>query len=316
MIVMKYFVMSMLIACGPCLTQAEEAATASPANATPQVRFFPLDAARNGRPSTSATSEKIIRSDSAAMANGYFRVDRSRTITLRGPQIIRPTTTADNDSNTPRIIRGAEPILPPATPQLSLLSAPTTPTNGNPVLSLFGESAGAHSASFRDALTSGKNTQPLANHQWPIPMNNAQRISSNYGFRADPFDKHTEFHSGLDIAASTGTPVLASADGKVASVGTENGYGQSITLLHEDGSESKYSHLSAESVTTGQAVKAGQPIGAVGSTGRSTGPHLDYRLSQDGVSIDPLKALAPKNDAKKIASPRSAAKSERLIVVR
>lgn len=126
---------------------------------------------------------------------------------------------------------------------------------------------------------------------WPLDSSASQRISSHFGTRRDPFTGKRAFHKGIDIAAPIGTKVLASADGTVEAVATHARLGKYVKLRHEDGSATLYGHLSATLVKKGAQVKTGSPLGKVGSTGRSTGPHLDfsYRLGEEAV--DPLPHL-------------------------
>lgn len=117
------------------------------------------------------------------------------------------------------------------------------------------------------------------------------RASSGYGMRNDPI-KHTAIlHPGFDLAAPTGTPVGAAAGGKVVHAGPAGTYGNLVTVRHENGYETRYAHLSAVAVKVGDAVQPGQQIGAVGSTGYSTGPHLHFEVRHEGKSIDPAPLL-------------------------
>jgi murein DD-endopeptidase MepM/ murein hydrolase activator NlpD len=116
-------------------------------------------------------------------------------------------------------------------------------------------------------------------------------FSDGFGWRRDPIDGSREFHKGVDIVASTGTPVRASADGLVTAAGRMAGYGGMIQLVHGFGMTTRYGHLSKVMVTPGQRVKRGDVIGLVGSTGRSTGPHLHYEVFRAGVQVDPRKYL-------------------------
>jgi murein DD-endopeptidase MepM/ murein hydrolase activator NlpD len=116
-------------------------------------------------------------------------------------------------------------------------------------------------------------------------------FSDGFGWRRDPIDGAREFHKGVDIVASTGTPVRASADGLVTAAGRMSGYGEMIQLVHGFGMSTRYGHLSKVMVTPGQRVKRGDVIGLVGSTGRSTGPHLHYEVFRAGVQVDPRKYL-------------------------
>lgn len=127
------------------------------------------------------------------------------------------------------------------------------------------------------------------------PIANA-RITSNFGYR-HLFGK-TAYHSGMDFAAPTGTPIYATGDGIVTHAGWGNGYGNYIDIDHGNGYVTRYGHASRLFVSTGDQVKANQHIAAVGSTGRSTGPHLHYEVLRHGQRENPATylALAPKRD--------------------
>ena len=116
-------------------------------------------------------------------------------------------------------------------------------------------------------------------------------FSDGYGWRRDPIDGSREFHKGVDIVAPSGTPVRAAADGLVTAAGRMSGYGSMIHLAHGYGMGTRYGHLSRVMVTPGQRVKRGDIIGLVGSTGRSTGPHLHYEVFRTGNQVDPRKYL-------------------------
>ena len=116
-------------------------------------------------------------------------------------------------------------------------------------------------------------------------------FSDGFGWRRDPIDGSREFHKGVDIVAPTGTPVRAAADGLVTAAGRMSGYGTMIHLAHGYGLGTRYGHLSRVVVAPGQRVKRGDVIGYVGSTGRSTGPHLHYEVFRTGNQVDPRKYL-------------------------
>jgi murein DD-endopeptidase MepM/ murein hydrolase activator NlpD len=135
-----------------------------------------------------------------------------------------------------------------------------------------------------------ENEQQLARatrHIWPI----VGWLSSVYGNRRDPFDGTPEFHAGLDIAADRGTPVRASADGLIVSAGANGNYGNSILMEHGFGIGTRFGHLSRFTVHPGQRVKRGEVIGLVGSTGRTTSPHLHFEILFNDRTIDPLILL-------------------------
>jgi murein DD-endopeptidase MepM/ murein hydrolase activator NlpD len=125
----------------------------------------------------------------------------------------------------------------------------------------------------------------------PVPGN----ITSRYGTREDPFDQTSAFHSGIDISAPWGTPVRATADGVVAFSGRNGGSGIVVVLEHGFGLSTVYAHTSKNAVKTEQRVKRGEIIAYVGSTGKSTGPHLHYEVWRKHKSINPQKYI--KGDA-------------------
>lgn len=123
---------------------------------------------------------------------------------------------------------------------------------------------------------------------WPVPS--STYISSEYGWRICPFHGQ-EFHGAIDIAASSGSSIIASADGTVISSGWNGGFGYSIQIDHGGGMVTMYNHCSSLLVSTGQQVSRGQTIAKVGSTGSSTGPHLDYRVFKNGSTVNPHNYL-------------------------
>lgn len=117
-------------------------------------------------------------------------------------------------------------------------------------------------------------------------------ISSEFGVRANPFGGISyEIHEGIDFAGEHGDIVAAAGDGTVTAAGVNGGYGISVTIDHGNGYETLYGHLSEKRVTAGDQVKRGQIIGYVGSTGRSSGPHLHYSIYKDEVAINPRLLL-------------------------
>ena len=113
-------------------------------------------------------------------------------------------------------------------------------------------------------------------------------LTSSYGMRAHPVLGGMRKHSGIDLAAPTGTPVYATADGVVSRADWYSSYGLYISLEHGASLQTRYAHLSRLAVATGDVVKKGDLIGYVGSTGRSTGPHLHYEVRVDGLAVNPI----------------------------
>jgi murein DD-endopeptidase MepM/ murein hydrolase activator NlpD len=119
-------------------------------------------------------------------------------------------------------------------------------------------------------------------------------IGSGFGFRTDPFTSRPALHTGLDFPADVGTPIVAAAGGVVRTVESHPAYGQMLEIDHGNGLVTRYAHTSAILVKPGDFVKRGQTVARVGTTGRSTGPHLHFEVMVDGVMQDPAKFLAGK----------------------
>jgi murein DD-endopeptidase MepM/ murein hydrolase activator NlpD len=134
-------------------------------------------------------------------------------------------------------------------------------------------------------------TRTLALVPYRKPVIGEVEFTSGFGVRSDPFLGRPAMHTGLDFRAQTGDPVRATANGKVINSGWSGGYGRMIEIDHGNGLSTRYGHLSQIDVKVGDIVKIGQVIGEVGSTGRSTGPHLHYETRIDGEAVDPQKFL-------------------------
>ncbi|MEO6682888.1 MAG: M23 family metallopeptidase [Ginsengibacter sp.] len=126
----------------------------------------------------------------------------------------------------------------------------------------------------------------------PLGMPFAGNITSSFGLRDNPFGGYSvETHRGMDIKGPMGAPVKSMAKGKVTFAGTKGGYGNCIIVEHGNGFQTLYGHLSKIKVRNGQKIEIGQHIGNIGSTGRSTGPHLHYEVHQNGKRINPVSFL-------------------------
>ena len=172
--------------------------------------------------------------------------------------------------------------------------APVLPGTGGPALPLDADSLAAlegkmnllerNIKAYENVLRERGYTPSI----WPV----VGKLESGFGGRRNPFGGSSyEFHSGQDIDAQTGDPVVAGASGKVTFTGWQNGYGQLIVIDHGGGLTTRYGHLSHIDITQGQTVERGQFIGRVGSTGRSTGPHLHYEIRINDEPVDPLQYL-------------------------
>ncbi|MBX9709830.1 MAG: M23 family metallopeptidase [Xanthobacteraceae bacterium] len=147
---------------------------------------------------------------------------------------------------------------------------------------------------YRIALTRAqvdKLSRTLSLVPYRKPVVGEVEFTSGFGIRNDPFLGRPAMHSGLDFRAATGDPVRATANGKVSMAGDSGGYGRMVEIDHGNGLATRYGHLSVIKVKVGDIIKIGQVIGEVGSTGRSTGPHLHYETRIDGEAVDPQKFL-------------------------
>ncbi len=123
----------------------------------------------------------------------------------------------------------------------------------------------------------------------PVSNKDLERIASGFGYRIDPIYKITKMHAGLDFTAPTGTPVYATANGKIEEADfNTGGYGNHVVINHGFGYETLYGHMVRIKARVGQKVKRGDIIGWVGSTGKSTGPHCHYEVHKNGNPIDPV----------------------------
>jgi murein DD-endopeptidase MepM/ murein hydrolase activator NlpD len=175
--------------------------------------------------------------------------------------------------------------------------APPTPqrATGGPFVPLTAQGASAFDRQlYRIKLARGqvdRLNRTLAAVPIRKPMFGELESTSGFGVRNDPFLRGPAMHTGLDFRADTGEPARATAAGTVTMAGRNGGYGNMVEVDHGNGFATRYAHLSAIDVEVGQTVRIGQIVGKVGSTGRSTGPHLHYETRVDGDAVDPQKFL-------------------------
>jgi murein DD-endopeptidase MepM/ murein hydrolase activator NlpD len=185
------------------------------------------------------------------------------------------------------------PYLPMATPSLAQLHAAL-------------EALEADAEQHGDVLTLAESRlmeSRLHARMLPSSAPVAGPVGSAFGFRLDPFTGRAALHTGLDFPAPAGTPIEAAAGGVVVSAETHPAYGQMVEIDHGNRLVTRYAHASRLLVRPGDIVRRGQPIAAVGSTGRSTGPHLHFEVLQDGVRQNPARFLA-RQAAPRLASAR------------
>ena len=182
---------------------------------------------------------------------------------------------------------------------------------GGPLLKLSTSSDGSLDPRFERLGVSLARMDALERGLEGIPQvlpASLKMISSGFGYRRDPFDGSAAMHAGLDFRGPIGAPVYAAAKGKVSFAGTRSGYGNCLEISHGNGLMTRYAHMSAFRAKVGQEVEAGDIVGAIGSTGRSTGPHLHFevRINDRAVNPRPFLEAAPHvlEEARGTAAPR------------
>lgn len=199
---------------------------------------------------------------------------------------VRPAIKVQPVTRLPQVVKtnvipsvSAIPTLRPTGSQMPF-SRPNQPSVSIPIASV------PPVASINSNGTTGSTHAELI-----YPLMNPAPMTSRYGWRTHPLTGTRRFHSGVDIGAPSGTPVVATASGTVVSAGWNGGYGKAIVIQHGDTQQTLYGHLSEISVQAGQTVPQGTVIGLVGSTGNSTGPHLHFETRSPGangwVAVDP-----------------------------
>jgi murein DD-endopeptidase MepM/ murein hydrolase activator NlpD len=178
------------------------------------------------------------------------------------------------------------------TPDLLNLARQSSAVDGDPSLYALNEmknvSLNGVSGRFGPTAFPGMIDDPNAIPSiWPV----RGRLTAGFGQRMDPFSGEEAFHPGIDIADALGTDVMATGDGLVIEAEPDAGYGRSVLIDHGDGITTRYAHLSRIFVVVGEQVKQGEIIGAIGTSGRTTGPHLHYEVRIHGTPVNPARFL-------------------------
>ena len=165
---------------------------------------------------------------------------------------------------------------------------------GGPLIELFGPARRSLDPRFVRLGVSLERMEALERGLAGIPQHspaNLAYISSGFGYRADPFTGGAAFHAGLDFKGPIGAPIYAAAAGTVSFVGDQQGYGNTVEIDHGNGLMTRYAHMSGFRARVGQQVEAGQVIGLIGNTGRSTGPHLHFEVRINDRAVNPRPFL-------------------------
>ncbi|MEO5586481.1 MAG: peptidoglycan DD-metalloendopeptidase family protein [Novosphingobium sp.] len=179
-------------------------------------------------------------------------------------------------------------------PQTALASMSDRTAQGGPLMRLATSADGSLDPRFQRLGLSLARMEALERGLKGIPQvlpASLKFISSGFGYRSDPFTGGGAFHAGLDFKGPIGAPIFAAAQGTVTFAGVKQGYGNCIEVSHGNGMLTRYAHMSAFRAHVGQKVAAGAVIGAIGSTGRSTGPHLHFEVRINDVAVNPRPFL-------------------------
>ena len=148
-----------------------------------------------------------------------------------------------------------------------------------------------HLAALESLLLDNQLAAAVTPSGWPVQ---GGWVSSHFGMRADPFNGRRTYHEGVDMAARLGSTIKAMGDGVVSHSGIKSGYGSMVEITHGQGYTTRYAHTSRNLVKVGDRISKGQPVAEVGSSGRSTGPHLHFEVRRHGRAVDPQQYLVSK----------------------
>jgi murein DD-endopeptidase MepM/ murein hydrolase activator NlpD len=197
-------------------------------------------------------------------------------------------------------------------PGQMLISLDDRSAQGGPLLRLATSSDGSLDQRFQRLGVSLARMEALERGLAGIPQvmpASLEFISSGFGYRADPFTGGAAMHTGLDFRGPMGAPIYSAAKGTVSFVGVRQGYGNTVEIDHGNGLMTRYAHMSGFRAATGQPVRAGDVIGLIGNTGRSTGPHLHFEVRIHDRAVNPRPFLEAASRV--FEEPRTPAVSER-----
>ena len=265
----------------PAAPAATAQEPASPAEIKPEREFMPpmkiaVTAPLAALAGTPGTAGNAPRADSGA--NTDFSAMRSQYFSRRSAWTSYPAASAMGGPTHGR----DEPTWFELTAQVSLI---------DPLM------AGALPRRHTAATTPATADVPKSANPWAPVLDVPGRITSAFGKRSDPFTGAPDFHDGVDIAAEFGARIRPVSEGVVSFSGWLPGYGKVVTVRHDDGVETVYGHNAANLVRAGERVTTESVLGLLGSTGRSTGPHLHFEVRKNGKAVDPMMYLQPEQVA-------------------
>jgi murein DD-endopeptidase MepM/ murein hydrolase activator NlpD len=255
----------------------------------------PIGTARKPQPGPSATDSHISAADPLALGERLQMVDGA----LRAVEGTQLQALGAIEARTHRRVSRLQRVLaetglspdrltPPPSHQGEASGGPFVPFKIDPARSTFEAELSALQSSV---LAADRLNRIVAAAPLLRPLSVKAEVTSGFGGRTDPFNGRMAMHTGLDFRGDYAAPVRATAPGRIVSAGNNGGYGKMVEIDHGNGLSTRYAHLSAITVEEGQWVPSGAIVGQLGSTGRSTGPHLHYETRIDGEAVDPQRFL-------------------------
>jgi murein DD-endopeptidase MepM/ murein hydrolase activator NlpD len=218
----------------------------------------------------------------------------------------RPTASVKDNQTEPNLIRSSRVQVLSANGQLGGVGGEYIPISTDEALELsnsistlltdMDDEAERLKDSFSEAIKHAERIAYLRSITPSIYPTNSKRITSSFGYRRDPFTRRTARHLGVDFGGDKNDPIFATANGKISETGYDRAMGNYIIIKHGNGVETVYMHLTKSLVKRGQSVDKGEKIGLLGSTGRSTGPHLHYEVHKNGIPVNPKPYLQTRKD--------------------
>lgn len=237
----------------------------------------------------------VSLSDQARKLNNQLAAERTRNNALSqdAQSILRQLQVLEGEINTLRERAGMPKIkLTPTRNEGGGRGGDSSPAALEDVLKYASQQTKAFSQELREVSPALNETlEREAAMPYGYPIRGQTRITSYFGYRRNPFGWGFEFHNGLDFPASYGTPVQATGAGVVVEAGWKGPFGLAVVVDHGYGYRTLYGHLSSISAQVGQRLERGDVVGRVGSTGRSTGPHLHYTVFRNGGEVNPARYL-------------------------
>lgn len=272
-----------------------------------------------GREVSGATIYKAV--EQIAIANGLqdanrISIGQKLDLSMLAPEVPKASTvvasvnsSATQRNKTPVVSLPVETV--PVTPQVVSKAVETTLTPPQarvefqppPVLKDIGEilATPAPAPVVTVASTTPSEVRPQVENPWRHLLGAPARLTSEFGQRHNPIGSGVGSHQGIDLASQRGAPIFPLEAGRVVTSGWQSGYGNVVVVRHANGMETLYGHNSANLVSMGERVTTDTPLATVGSTGRSTAPHLHFEVRQDGVRVDPVPYIVDRPSGLSIA---------------